>query len=332
MSILVLGDANADLAAPLRAFPREGDDAALLDLAWGSGGAGVNVVTALALLGAKARLLACAGVDPAAEIALSAARRAGVDLSLVQRDASRATGLCFAAVSPGGERTFFSYRGANVALVEPDRDALFDGVDHLHLCGHALLEGAQRSATLGLIDEASRRALPLSLDLCLPLLRRDADLVLSLAPRLAILFGNEAELSLLAPLGGTDASADALDAALARLERAGVPRVVAKRGERGALIVERGQRESVPAFAIAAIDSTGAGDAHVAGILFALGRGASLASAARLGNALGALTTTRLGAAAALPARAELAAFLDARGAICERDLLHPFAPKHEPS
>ena len=49
MSILVLGDANADLAAPLRAFPREGDDAALLDLAWGSGGAGVNVVTALAL-------------------------------------------------------------------------------------------------------------------------------------------------------------------------------------------------------------------------------------------------------------------------------------------
>src|SRR5690349_12556862 len=115
MTILVLGDANADLSAMLSRFPAEGDDSQISTLGWGSGGGGANVAAALALLGAPARLLARVGSDPAATIALRVARAAGADLAVVQVDASLATGLCFAVVSPGGERTFFSYRGANVS-------------------------------------------------------------------------------------------------------------------------------------------------------------------------------------------------------------------------
>ncbi len=116
MNILVVGDANADLSAALDRFPREGDDSLIGALEWSSGGSATNVAIGLALLDAPVRLLARVGRDSAAEIVLGAARAAGVDLELVQRDEIAATGLCYVAISPGGERTHFSYRGANVEL------------------------------------------------------------------------------------------------------------------------------------------------------------------------------------------------------------------------
>ena len=79
----------------------------------------------------------------------------------VQIDDALATGLCFAAVSPGGERTFFSYRGANVSFeFGPDQAGQLDGARWLHISGYALLEGRQRAATLALIDAASRARHP----------------------------------------------------------------------------------------------------------------------------------------------------------------------------
>jgi sugar/nucleoside kinase (ribokinase family) len=247
------------------------------------------------------RLLARVGEDPAAEVALRAARAAGVDLALVQRDPTIATGLCFAAISPGGERTFFSARGANAALARP-LDALA-GIGWLHVAGHALLEGAQRETTLALLAEAELRGVPASLDLCLPLLRAARGEVIALGPQLAVLFANELELR-------------ALDA-----EEAAFPLLAAKLGARGSRLFGRVRAEAAP-FEVAARDSTGAGDAYVGAFLVALGRGAEPTVAARIGNAAGALTTSRVGAAAALPRDEELCAFLDARGAACERRAL----------
>jgi sugar/nucleoside kinase (ribokinase family) len=137
MSILIIGDANADLSAALGRFPAEGDDAPISSLGWGSGGSATNVAAALALLGEPPKLLARVGRDPAAEVALGVARAAGANLAAVQTDESLATGLCFAAVSPGGERTFFSYRGANVALAPPP--SILEDVRWLHMAGQALL-------------------------------------------------------------------------------------------------------------------------------------------------------------------------------------------------
>src|SRR5689334_16841566 len=128
MTILVLGDANADLSAAIPRFPTEGDDSKVTALDWGSGGGAANVAAALALLGAPARLLARVGSDPAAAIALRVPRAAGVELTAVQIDSNLATGLCFAAISPSGERTFFSYRGANVGFeFTPEHAGQLDG-------------------------------------------------------------------------------------------------------------------------------------------------------------------------------------------------------------
>ncbi len=310
-AFLVIGDANADVNGELTRFPHEGDDCPLRALGWSSGGSAANVATALALLGARARLLARVGVDPAAAVALRAAEAARVELDLVQRDAAIPTGICFAAVSPGGERTFFSHRGANSALDGGGPLDPLEGAGWVHVAGHALLEGSQRGVTLALVSEAGRRGIPVSLDLCLPLLRAAREIVLELVPRLAVLFANELELPALV---GAPCIGDLIDLSLDRFSRDGGPLVAAKLGARGSRLGGRA-RANLPAFSVIARDTTGSGDAYVAGLLFAIARGAEPATAALLGNALGALTATRKGAAEALPSRDEARAFLEIHGA-----------------
>lgn len=302
MTILIVGDANADMSAALVRFPTEGDDSQITGLEWGSGGSAANVAAALGRLGARTRLLCRVGRDPAAEIALRVARAAGVGLESVQIDQTIATGLCFAAISPGGERTFFSFRGANVALA-PIAGHDLAGISWVHLSAYALLEGQQRETTRGLIDLAAQRAIPISIDLGLPALRAWRAEFIDLLPRLSILFANEHELAALCPGVEQAAAADQLIAG-------GLALAAIKLGSRGALIAGRSGQFHAPTFGVAALDTNGCGDAFVAGFLFAHQRGASLEQCSTLANALGALTATRYGAAEALPTRQELRAFV----------------------
>ncbi|HWQ15493.1 MAG TPA: carbohydrate kinase family protein [Roseiflexaceae bacterium] len=339
MTILVVGDANADLSAALGCYPAEGHDSPIEALSWGSGGAAVNVAAALASLGSHARLLARVGRDPAADVALRAARGAGVDLRAVQVDERLATGLCFAAVSPGGERTFFSFRGANTALGAPPGPETLEGVRWLHVCGHALLEGRQRDTALSLIDWTLGRGVPVSLDLCLPLIEARRAEVLDLLPALAMLFVNEPELAALAgPDVATASTGDAEDVehggaeSLSRYLRgggtkeAGLPAhvtgaadrlrpgiVVVKLGARGCLVIAPAGRFEVAGQAVAALDTTACGDAFAAGFIHAHLCGADPPTCAALANAMGALVATRPGGGDSIPTRAELRAFLEQR-------------------
>ena len=304
-SVLVVGDAFADLSARVRRFPGEGGDAHARRIVWSSGGSAANVAAALASLGTPVRLLARVGADAAAAVALRAARRAGADLSLVQEDPDEPTGLCFVVVSAGGERTFFSARGANENLDPPeDAASLLEGAAALHLSGYALL-GGSRAAALEVARAAGRRGLPVSLDLCIPLVEVRRQETLDLLPLFSAVFGNEPELSLLAGAGA--------EAAARALADRGVAVAVAKTGETGCVVASAEGVRRVPAFAVEAVDTTGCGDAFVAGFLHALLRGAPPAPCAALGNALGALAATAPGSGDALAGVGAIRAFLAAR-------------------
>jgi sugar/nucleoside kinase (ribokinase family) len=304
MTILIAGDANADLSALIDRFPHEGDDILVETLGWCSGGSAANVAAALAALGAPTRLLARVGRDPAAEGGLRAARAAGVDLDAIQYDTASPTGLCFAAILPGGERTLFSYRGANAALdLGPGDEKLLNDAKWLHIAGHALLEGKQRSSVRWLCAEAAARRVSISLDLCLPLARARRGEVLELLTAIDVLFTNELELAALFP----DLSAEV---ALEQIVQSEARLAVLKLGAHGCMIGAAGQRQIVPAFAVEAIDTNGCGDAFVAGFLYAHLRQAGPETSAIVANAMGAMVAMRFGAAEAIPDRAQVRAFL----------------------
>jgi sugar/nucleoside kinase (ribokinase family) len=72
--------------------------------------------------------------------------------------------------------------------------------------------------------------------------------------------------------------------------------VALKLGRRGCLIGTQDGQAHVPAFAVEAQDTTGAGDHFAAGIIASLLGGLDWYSAAVLGNALGAMAAARVGA------------------------------------
>jgi sulfofructose kinase len=71
----------------------------------------------------------------------------------------------------------------------------------------------------------------------------------------------------------------------------------------------------LPAFAVAVVDTTGAGDAFHGALTLLIAEGRPLAECARAASAVAALKCTRLGSRSGLPTRAELAAFLSAHPA-----------------
>ena len=94
-----------------------------------------------------------------------------------------------------------------------------------------------------------------------------------------------------------------------RLSRRGFG-VVVRQGPEGCLIVEDGNTvQRVGGFAVDAIDSNGAGDAHVGVFLAGLASGLGGVEAARRANAAAAIAVTRRGPTSA-PTAEELDAFL----------------------
>ena len=96
----------------------------------------------------------------------------------------------------------------------------------------------------------------------------------------------------------------------ARPGRRGIPGVLVRTGPGGCVLCHRGAAPvHVPGFRVAALDTTGAGDAHTGTFIAALAGGSDEIDAARTANAAAALSVTRRGPATA-PTAAELARFL----------------------
>lgn len=80
-------------------------------------------------------------------------------------------------------------------------------------------------------------------------------------------------------------------------------------GSKGTLVLPK--VEIIKSKSITQIDSTGAGDAFMAGVLTSLSDGNSLIDAITYGNAVGALTCTKKGAMEALPTKEEVVLFMN---------------------
>jgi sugar/nucleoside kinase (ribokinase family) len=132
----------------------------------------------------------------------------------------------------------------------------------------------------------------------------DLALMRALLPRIDVWTSNSVEA--LRFTGAAD-----IGAALDRLAKH-LPQdvlLVVRDGPQGCWIQQAGERRHVPGFAVNAVDSNGAGDAHAGVFVAGLAQGLDAHEAARRANAAAALAVTRWGPATA-PGAAEVDGFI----------------------
>lgn len=304
--IVVLGDINIDVVLSVSDYPQPGSDALAARIATRAGGSAANTAIVLAKLGVAVKMIGRVGDDTWGDLTLRALAESGVDVSKVQRDTNLATGLFVIPVTPDGERTMLGYRGANARTdPSPIEPGLFTDVRCLHVSGYALLESPQREAAWRAIDLADRSGAAISLDAGLYPVTVLRDEVRAALPRLSIGVLGMDEARLLV-------DAETPEEAAAQLVVQGVQLVGLKLGARGCVLADGSRVCRLPAFAALTIDTTGAGDAFSAGLIWGRLRGLSLPAMGVLANALGGLATSVPGSGPALPGRAEAIALLRA--------------------
>jgi ribokinase len=282
--ILVFGSINVDLVVPVGWLPRPGETVLGGDYALLPGGKGANQALAARRAGAEVALAGAVGADRFAAIALDPLDAAGVDTSLV-RVADRPTGLAAIMVADGGENLIAVASGANsrARAAEVPEERL--GPATL-LVAQMEVPPAETAAIIGRARAAGGRVL------------------LNLAPALPVDPALLPDIDLLVANAGEAAALAAPPAALARRLRQGL---VVTQGAAGAIaFLADDDRLEVPALPIAAVDTTGAGDAFVGVLAAALDQGMRLATALRRAAAAGGLACLERGAQAAMPDRAAI--------------------------
>ena len=306
---MVLGDSNPDLILRGDIEPRFGQVEKLVEEArLEIGGSAAIVAAGAARLGVSVALVAAGGEDALGRAQIEALRHRGVEVGALRTLPGVATGVSV-ILSRGEDRAILTSPGAIPALEAAMVDAeLLRSARHVHVSSLFLLTGL-RPGLPGLLAAARAAGATVSLDTNWDpagdwvAARRELDLVL---PEVDVFFPNLAEAR---ALSGED-EPEAAAAALARR----VDLAVVTLGAEGALAHgSDGTVARAAAPAVAAVDTTGAGDSFAAGFLAARLRGEDLEGCLALGCACGALSTTAAGGTAAQPQLAAAEA-LRARG------------------
>lgn len=303
MTIAVFGSINLDIIAYGVRLPRPGETIHGTSYRLGLGGKGANQAAAVARLGSGTVMIGRTGDDAFAATALDELAAYGVDIGLVLRDASSATGIALIGVDAKGENAITVISGANHGVgpadVERARATLSQAkvlLLQLEVPLVASLAAAQIVRAAGglvILDPAPAPAEGLTREALAA-----ADLVTP----------NESETAAL--LGWTPRTPDDGLGAARELRAKGARTAIVKLGAMGCAVSSPDGDFRVPAFQVTAIDTVAAGDCFNGGLAHALALGLPLAEAVRFAAACGALATTKPGAAAAAPTAQEVTRLL----------------------
>lgn len=294
------GHAIVDIAVTVDALPALGGDVPATGSAITAGGA-VNTLVAAVRDGLPAVHVGARGTGPFADIVRAALSDAGVPALGPVVDGVD-TGFSIVMVDASAERTFVTSLGAERRLARADLDLVdAEAGDTVVVTGYGLLHAPQvLSGWVGALPAGVRVVLDPS-----PVVASvDPGALAAVLARADVVTANAREARLV--VGGAGAVADA--SALAALLRPGAAALV-RDGARGCFLAVGGSVEHVPGFAVEAVDTTGAGDAHCGVLCAALSRGETLAHAVRRANAAAAIAVSRRGSATS-PTSAEIDAFL----------------------
>jgi ribokinase len=278
-AVVVVGAVNVDRVLTVERLPRPGESVIAAQVLRAHGGKGANQAVAAAGAGARTWLVACVGSDADGEGALAHLAARGVEVAEVARDGEAPTGLAVVTTaSAERENQIVAVLGANARL-DPG---------HVRAAVGRALAGAGPGpaptvlVSLGVPDAAVVAAAQAAREhgarlVLVPAPFRALPAELSAGADDGVLLPNEHEARRL--LGCAPADPDALRRAWRASPAGAWGALVVTLGARGAALVSADDGGLVPAPAVDAVDTTGAGDAFAGTLAAALSAGAGLRDA-----------------------------------------------------
>ncbi len=285
--IVVVGSTMIDLVAYADVLPDPGQTVRGTEFRLGFGGKGANQAVMAARMGAEVIFVNRVGDDFFGELTKKNLAEQGISLRLGEPIAAVSTGVAPIWVEPSGTNRIIIVPGANEAVtpevVRAELSTLPSAacvMCQLEVPQEAVAEAfrfGRRWGALNVLNPAP--AAPLQDD------------VLALTDWLV---PNEGEFELL--FGGPPD-----DDAIVRAARAFQGRLLVTLGERGAAFPMGDSVRHVAALPVTPRDTTGAGDAFLGGLSYALASGRDAAEAVQVATICGSLSTERHGTQASFP-------------------------------
>lgn len=280
------------------------------------GGAPANVAVAISRLGGKASFFGRVGNDPLGRFMKQTLKMEEVNTDSMVLDDEQRTSTVIVDLDDSGERSF-------TFMVKPSADQFFSikdipvfAANHwMHSCSIALANEPSREATFESMVRIKAAGGYISFD---PNLREEVwpnqdeiqKTVMKAVDLADVVKFSEEEILFLT-------NTQNLEDALSVFEHQVDKLVLVTLGSKGALAVFGGERKLISGLKIdQVIDTTGAGDAFVGGLLAKLSQTENwrswryIESSIKWGNGCGALATTQKGAMTALPSLDRLLSFI----------------------
>ncbi|HXT91526.1 MAG TPA: PfkB family carbohydrate kinase, partial [Trebonia sp.] len=274
--LTVLGSLNMDISVTVPTLPAPGATVLGGGATFAPGGKGANQAVAAARLGAESgirvRMVGCVGDDDFGRTLKASLRREGVDDSAVRTVRGAPTGIAMITVDQAGENIITVAPGANREVNQQDIAAIGEpaGDPPSVLVISAEVPVQAIRAALANADAGASRALTV-VNLAPAPPQQEAAAILTQRPDWLVVNESEAAAVLGRPVSGLQEAARAAT----DLVEAGAGNAVVTAGAAGAAfhVAREPSPRTVPAFAIRARDTVGAGDTFVGALAVALAAG-----------------------------------------------------------
>jgi len=277
------------------------------------GGASANVAVCIARLGGHSEFIGCLGDDDAGHFLKQTLEDNGVGVAALRLDATQTSSVLIVNLTAEGERsfTYLVHPGAEMFVCEQDLPT-FKANEWFYFSSIGLTSSPSREACL----EGARRMkaagghVMFDVNLRLNMWQNPDEIRALLGEAISLASICKVSAEELCWIGQTERWQDARHT----IGELGCDTTIISLGAEGALLISAGDEQLFPAPKITPVDTTGAGDAFVGGLLHTLSHSLTrdnqkLAEAITNANLCGAMVVTAKGAMTALPYPQQLTAF-----------------------
>jgi sugar/nucleoside kinase (ribokinase family) len=310
MDVLCVGQLAADiLVRPVDVVSFGVDTTRVKGIDIRNGGDCLNVALGLRKLGAQVGFTGLVGSDQLGDYLGKVIREAGIDGRGLKRTNEAGTCSCLVLINSRAERTFFYYGGANDLFSVADVDlSLLEEAAVVHVGGTFLLPRFDGEGAARVFQAVRAKGRITSMDVTWDTTGRWMSVIEPCLPHLDFFLPSIGEAEQIA---GTSDPAEIA----ARLQARGVGTVVVKLGEKGCYVKPRTEKGfTSSAFPTEVVDTTGAGDAFVAGFLTGILRTWDMRECAAFACAVAAMNIRAVGATAGMPTFDEARRFMKGKG------------------